>query len=62
MVIAVTVLVLVLIATVSALVAASVTRRAAALLIAAAVAGLDPVPAATTVRPIPTLDRALDDL
>ena len=64
MVIALTVLVLVLIGTLSALVAASVTRRAAAQRIDAAIAGLEPdrdrSPA--TDRPAPSLDRALDDL
>jgi signal transduction histidine kinase len=72
MVIALTVLVLALIGTVSALVAASVTRRAAAQRIDAAVAALDveaPGGPATDLHPpgaggrsTPSLDRALDDL
>ena len=63
MVIALTLLVLVLVATLSALVAGAVTRRAAAQRIDAAVTALDDDrdrPPAD--RPTPALDRALDDL
>ncbi|HKY69200.1 MAG TPA: hypothetical protein VJM49_22610, partial [Acidimicrobiales bacterium] len=61
--IALTLLVLVLVATLSALVAGAVTRRAAAQRIDAAVTALDDDrdrPPAD--RPTPALDQALDDL
>jgi two-component system sensor histidine kinase SenX3 len=62
MVIAVTVLVLVLIGTVSGLVAAAVTRRAAAQRVDAAIRTLDAEEAPRDPRGRPSLDRALDDL
>jgi two-component system sensor histidine kinase SenX3 len=63
MVIAVTLLVLALIGTISALVAGAVTRRAAAQRVHAAIQTLGPDPAqARDGRDRPSLDRALDDL
>jgi two-component system sensor histidine kinase SenX3 len=62
MVIAITVLVLILIGTVSALVAAAVTRRAAAQRVDAAIQALAPDQPARDGRDRPTLDRSLDDL
>ncbi len=62
MVIAVTVLVLILIGTVSGLVAAAVTRRAAAQRVAAAARTLAADVPGRDVRDHPSLDRALDDL
>ena len=62
MVIAVTVLVLVLIGTLSGLVAAAVTRRAAAQRVDAAIRTLDAEEAPRDPRGRPSLDRALDDL
>jgi two-component system sensor histidine kinase SenX3 len=61
-VIAITVLVLILIGTVSGLVAAAVTRRAAAQRVDAAIRTLDPDVPARDGRDRPSLDRALDDL
>ena len=62
MVIAITVLVLILIGTVSGLVAAAVTRRAAAQRVDAAIRTLDPDVPARDGRDRPSLDRALDNL
>ena len=62
MVIAVTVLVLVLIGTLAGLVAAAVTRRAAAQRVDAAIRTLDPEAIPRDPRDRPSLDRALDDL
>jgi two-component system sensor histidine kinase SenX3 len=62
MVIAVTVLVLVLIGTVSGLVAAAVTRRAAAQRVDAAIRTLDAEAPPRDPRDRPSLDRVLDDL
>lgn len=62
MVIAVTVLVLVLIGTVSGLVAAAVTRRAAAQRVDAAIRTLDAEAAPRDPRDRPSLDQVLDDL
>jgi two-component system sensor histidine kinase SenX3 len=61
-VIAITVLVLILIGTVSGLVAAAVTRRAAAQRVDAAIRTLDPDVPARDGRDRPSLDRALDNL
>jgi two-component system sensor histidine kinase SenX3 len=61
-VIGVTLLVLLLIGTVSGLVAAAVTRRAAAQRVDAAIATLDAGRPARDGRDRPSLDRALDDL
>jgi len=59
---AITVLVLILIGTVSGLVAAAVTRRAAAQRVDAAIRTLDPDVPARDGRDRPSLDRALDNL
>src|ERR671916_90898 len=62
MVVAMTILVLILIGTISGLVAASVPRRAAAQRVDLAIAELGTRPPTPGVPGRPSLDRALDDL